>query len=140
MFVPPLSDRLNRLIDFSHQRSEQPLTDTQIAIRTADHGVSAVAVAAARSGQPSGLNHQQLAAIGRVLGLLDPVYLTPDNAVVDDAVRARILDFHDRLDLMIEARTLGIQHIATRNVDQDPRLIPKLRAALAAMKAPPSTR
>ncbi|OCW85999.1 hypothetical protein A8M60_03365 [Nocardia farcinica] len=68
-----------------------------------------------------------------MFGLYDVAYLAPEHSSLSSAEVDRILLMHERLELLSEARDLGVQHIATRDVDQDPQLISKLKAALNAM-------
>lgn len=138
MNTPTLHERLNRLVSFAHPRSQPPLTNRQIADKAScvlDAPVDEALIAALRNGTVTVLGDDLRAALGEVFGLKDLGYLkTPLTAAEND----RILLMHDRLALIAEARDLGVQHIATRDVDQDPNLVRKLRAALGAMIKDPS--
>lgn len=139
MPIPPLHERLNRLVQFAHSRDEDPPSAPQIVAMVARSRTDVVLIPedldAAMAGASDRLSPQQLQAVGKVLGLLDQVYLAVCPTLSECE---RILALHDRFALLIEMRDLGVRHVATRDVDGDPRLIPKLRAALAAMRKQPS--
>lgn len=140
MNTPPLHERLNRLVSFAHPRNQPSLTDREIADQAStilDAPVDEALIAALRNGSVTVLTDDLRQALGQVFGLQDLGYLAVPRSVAENN---QILLMHDRLALIAEARDLGVQHIATRDVDQDPNLVRKLRAALGAMiKAPSQT-
>lgn len=134
--IPPLHQRISRLIDFAHNRQESPLTDRQIADKLSAAVNAPVAddlIRGLREGTRPAVPHELVAPLAAVFGLRDTAYLTADQDSPSPDVVDRILLMHERLALLTEARDLGVQHIATRDVDQDPQLISKLKAALDAM-------
>lgn len=133
MNTPPLHERLNRLVSFAHPRTQPPLTNRQIADKAScvlDSPVDEALIAALRNGSVTVMGDDLRAALGQVFGLQDLGYLAAPRSDVENE---QILLMHDRLALITEARDLGVQHIATRDVDQDPKLVRKLRSALGAM-------
>ena len=140
MTTPPLHERLNRLVSFAHPRNQPPLTNREIADRAStilDAPVDEALIAALRNGSVTVLTDDLRQALGQVFGLQDLGNLTAPRSVAENN---QILLMHDRLALIAEARDLGVQHIAPRDVAQDPNLVRKLRAALGAMiKAPSQT-
>lgn len=138
MNTPPLHERLNRLVSFAHPRNQPSLTNREIADKAStilDAPVDEALIAALRSGAVTVLTDDLRQALGQVFGLRDLGYLAAPRSVAENN---QILLMHDRLALIAEARDLGVQHIATRDVDQDPNLVRKLRAALSAMIKSPS--
>lgn len=134
--IPPLHERISRLIDFAHNRQESPLTDRQIADQlsaSANAPVSEDLIRGLREGTQHAVPSELVAPLAAVFGLRDTDYLAADHDSPTPAIADRILLMHERLALLTEARDLGVQHIATRDVDQDPQLISKLKAALGAM-------
>ncbi|ASR05601.1 hypothetical protein [Gordonia rubripertincta] len=140
MNTPPLHERLNRLVSFAHPRNQPSLTNREIADKAStilEAPVDEALIAALRNGSVTVLTDDLRQALGQVFGLQDLRYLAAPRSVAENN---QILLMHDRLALIAEARDLGVQHIATRDVDQDPNLVRKLRAALGAMiKAPSQT-
>lgn len=140
MNTPPLHERLNRLVSFAHPRNQPSLTNREIADKAStilEAPVDEALIAALRNGSVTVLTDDLRQALGQVFGLQDLGYLAVPRSVAESN---QILLMHDRLALIAEARDLGVQHIATRDVDQDPNLVRKLRAALGAMiKAPSQT-
>ncbi|MFV3116637.1 hypothetical protein [Gordonia amicalis] len=133
MNTPPLHDRLNRLVSFAHPRNQPPLTNREIADKAStllDAPVDEDLIVALRDGSVTVLTDDLREVLGQIFGLTDLGYLKTPRCVAENN---QILLMHDRLALISEARDLGVQHIATRDVDQDPNLVRKLRAALGAM-------
>ncbi|WP_143708025.1 hypothetical protein [Gordonia terrae] len=134
--IPPLSERISRLVTFGHSRHEPALTDRQIAdkVSTAVNApVPEDLIRGLREGTEKAVPTDLVAPLAAVFGLFDIAYLAPEHASLSSDEVDRILLMHERLELLSEARDLGVQHIATRDVDQDPQLISKLKAALNAM-------
>ncbi|GAB88135.1 hypothetical protein [Gordonia rhizosphera] len=135
--IPPLKERLNRAVDFAHSRSESPLTSREIADQvsaTLQDEISEQLIRELRDGTINAVPVGLVEPLAQVFGIRDHGYFADPVAAADID---RVLVMHERLALLIEARDLGVQHIATRDVDQDPRLVHKLRAALAAMTKRP---
>lgn len=134
--IPPLNERISRLVAFGHSRNELPLTDRQIADQlstTLNAPVPEDLIRGLRLGTEKVVPTELVDPLAAVFGLRDVAYLAPEHASLSSDEVDRILLMHERLELLSEARDLGVQHIATRDVDQDPQLISKLKAALSAM-------
>lgn len=134
--IPPLNERISRLVAFGHSRNEPPLIDRQIADQlstTVNAPVPEDLIRGLRAGTEKVVPTELVEPLAAVFGLRDVAYLAPEHASLSSDEVDRILLMHERLELLSEARDLGVQHIATRDVDQDPQLISKLKAALSAM-------
>lgn len=137
--IPSTYERLNTLIDFAHSRTEESLSTAELARAVSPkigRVVSPGEIAELRQeSEESTIDPQMAGALAEVLGLRDITYLqNPKNPADID----RILGLHERIQLLTEARDLGIKHIATRDIDGDPQLPAKLRAVLKAMVRRPA--
>ncbi|MFZ2510950.1 MAG: hypothetical protein WAW85_07670 [Gordonia sp. (in: high G+C Gram-positive bacteria)] len=106
MTIPSLADRYSLLVCFAHSRREEALTSSQIADRTGLPCALFDDVAAGRRHFTAG----QAAVTAAALGLQDAAYLAAHPG--DDVA---VIAMYERLQLLVEARDLGVQHIAARD-------------------------
>lgn len=129
MNYPSLTERYDRLINWAHSRTESPLTPEQVSERS---GVAIAAINAVRSGRGA-FTEDEARAAGRALGLTDPVYLFAE-LTADDL--PRVVAMHERLAMFIEARELGVEHIAARGACDEAAVIQRVRSHIASLKQP----
>lgn len=120
----PLDIRYKQLVAFRHSRHEPELTDEQIAALS---GVDVTLLAAVRNGKVTALSPHDADAIATSLGLEDGSYLRPLDTpgLVENAEV-----MHEKLQMYIEARALGVQRIAARDTSDSPRLVGWVRQHL----------
>lgn len=122
-----LKERYERLVAFAHNRRESELTDTEVAERS---GVDLAILHQIRDGSLAALCAHDADAITRTLGLQSGSYLGSLDSPEDFAEATTM---HEKLDLYIAARELGVQHIAARDTSRSPRLVGRVRDQLRAL-------
>lgn len=114
-----VAERMDLLINFAHGRDEEPLTEVELAGHASSFmsaPVAAETVAAIRAGAIS-LIHPDLAdALCRAAGQ------RPGNGwfLTLPAADRRVQEKIAQLEMLITARSLGVQHIAARDTSDDP--------------------
>lgn len=124
-----LQIRYARLVAFAHNRREPELTDVQVGERS---GVDPEALRMVRAGQLTKLPAGAADAIATGLGLEDGAYLedlrTPEQKQVAE-------EMHERLEMYIQARELGVRRIAARNTHNSSGLARRVSEHLRALAA-----
>lgn len=124
MTVPTLSHRYQRLVSFAHSRREPALTPAQVAERTA----LPVGLLESVERGAADFTHEEAAAVATALGLNDADYLAAQPEDSEAAVA-----MYERLLLLIQARDLGVQHIAARDTCGGEGFISTVRARLSLL-------
>lgn len=119
--IPPLQERYMRLVEFAHSRREPEPSDQTVSERS---GVPVEVLTAIRNGQMNRIEESTARDIAVALGLHSGTYLSDVETAsqIDD-----VQSMHERLLMFIEARNLGVQHIAARDTTRSPELISRVR-------------
>lgn len=124
----PLRARYLRLLDFAHSRTEPALSDAQVAERS---GVALSVLSQIREGSIVEIDAAEATAIATSLGLLDGSYLHAPLA--NSVAMADVQVMHEKLEMYIEARSLGVERIAARDITQSAGLVGRVRDHLRVL-------